>query len=181
VYTEFEKDVIAFGASCMGDMIQWLQQHVQEHSLVYFIALYIGGGKPVALLTAKMCGLNLFWLFPLVILMDAVQIPCFDYAYRHMFSNRRLRRAADYLQNRCNAITDITIFQKLRSWGPLGVLLLSMLPLKGGGIWSAVFLARLLGMPMALSFPLLISGSILISLLCVGLGDSVLRLWQLLA
>jgi uncharacterized membrane protein len=164
----------------MGELVQWLQQHIQEHSLLYFIALYILGGKPVALITAKVCGLDLAWLFPLVILMDAIQIPCFYYLYGHLFRYRGLSRMSNALQVKVELAAKKRPFQALNAFGPLGVLLLSMLPIKGGGIWSAVFLARLTGLPMKQSFPLLICGSILSSLVFVGLGDGLIRLWRLI-
>jgi len=165
----------------MGELVQWFQQHIQEHSLLYFIALYALGGKPAAIITAKLCGLDLSWLFPLVILMDAIQIPCFHFLYGRLFQYGTLQRLSTHLQAKFESGGDRGVLQALKTLGPLGVFLLSMLPIKGGGIWSAVFLARLIGLPLKTSFPILICGSLLSSLLLLGLGDGIIRLWRLIA
>jgi len=165
----------------MGTLVLWLQQHIHEHSLWYFIALYILGGKPVAILTAKLYGLNFALLFPLLLVMDAVQIPCFYYLYGCMFREERLRRVTHYLQRKGDAAKAGYLFPILEGLGPLGVLLLTMLPVKGGGIWSGVLLARLLGLPMNISFPLLLGGSILISLILIGVGDGLIGVWHMIS
>jgi len=56
-----------------------------------------------------------------------------------------------------------------------------MLPIKGGGMWSGVFLAHIIGVPKKKSYTLLMSGSILGSLMFVGVGDGLLRFWHLMA
>jgi len=80
----------------MGDSVVWLQQHLHEHSLLYFIALYTVGGRPVAILTASLFRLNLLLFFPLVVFMDTVQVPCFYYLYEHTFTSARLQRLSGY-------------------------------------------------------------------------------------
>lgn len=162
----------------MGDLISWLQQHYYEHSLACFIALYVVGGKPLALVTAKVSGLDLLWLLPLVILMDAVQIPCFYYLYERVFRNVRLLRFKDFLERKGEAARSRPVFAVLSALGPLGVVLVAMLPVKGGGIWSGVLLARLLDLPKRTSFLLLMGASIFISLILVGLGEAAVSLWR---
>jgi uncharacterized membrane protein len=58
--------------------------------------------------------------------------------------------------------------------------LLTMLPVKGGGMWSGVFLAHITGMPKKVSYPLLFVGSLLGSLMFLGLGDGLIRLYRLI-
>ena len=165
----------------MGDSVVWLQQHLHEHSLFYFIALYIVGGRPVAILTASLFRLNLLLFFPLVIFMDMLQVPCFYYLYEHTFTSERLQRLSGYFQRKGKVVRERRFFQRLQSFGHMGVLLLTMLPVKGGGMWSGVFLAHIIGMPKRRSYTLLLSGSILGSLLFVGVGDGLLRFWHWIA
>ena len=165
----------------MGDSVVWLQQHLHEHSLLYFIALYIVGGRPVAILTASLFRLNLLLFFPLVIFMDTVQIPCFYYLYEHTFTSARLQRLSGYFQRKGKVARERLFFQRLQAFGHVGVLLLTMLPMKGGGMWSGVFLAHIIGVPKKKSYTLLMSGSILGSLMFVGVGDGLLRFWHLMA
>jgi uncharacterized membrane protein len=56
-----------------------------------------------------------------------------------------------------------------------------MLPVKGGGMWSGVFLAHIIAMDKKTSYPLLIVGSLLGSLMFLGLGDGLIRLYHLIA
>ena len=165
----------------MGDSVVWLQQHLHEHSLLYFIALYTVGGRPVAILTASLFRLNLLLFFPLVVFMDTVQVPCFYYLYEHTFTSARLQRLSGYFQRKGKVAKERRFFQKLQAYGHVGVLLLTMLPLKGGGMWSGVFLAHIIGVPKKKSYTLLMSGSILGSLMFVGVGDGLLRFWHLMA
>ena len=165
----------------MGDSVVWLQQHIHEHSILYFIALYIVGGRPIALITASLFRLNLLLLFPLVVFMDTLQVPCFYYLYEHTFTSERLQRLSGYFQRKGKVAKERRFFQKLQGLGHLGVLLLTMLPVKGGGMWSGVFLAHIIGVPKQKSYTLLVSGSILGSLMFVGVGDGILRFWYLIA
>jgi uncharacterized membrane protein len=165
----------------MGDSVVWLQQHLHEHSLLYFIALYTVGGRPVAILTASLFRLNLLLFFPLVIFMDTVQVPCFYYLYEHTFTSARLQRLSGYFQRKGKVAKERRFFQRLQAFGHVGILLLTMLPMKGGGMWSGVFLAHIIGVPKKKSYTLLMSGSILGSLMFVGVGDGLLRLWHLMA
>ena len=165
----------------MGDSVVWLQQHLHEHSLLYFIALYIVGGRPVAILTASLFRLNLLLFFPLVVFMDTLQVPCFYYLYEHTFTSARLQRLSGYFQRKGKVAKKRRFFQKLQAFGHMGVLLLTMLPMKGGGMWSGVFLAHIIGVPKKKSYALLMSGSILGSLMFVGVGDGLLRFWHLIA
>ncbi|HID31289.1 MAG TPA: hypothetical protein EYP19_15000 [Desulfobacterales bacterium] len=164
----------------MGDLILWLQCHFHDHRLLYFIALYIVGGRPVAILTARLFGLNLLWFFPLVVLMDTLQVPCFYYLYEHTFASGRLSRISTYFQRKAALARGRSFFHTLKALGQLGVVLLTILPIKGGGMWSGVFLAHVMGLRKTTSVPLLVGGSILGSLLFVGLGDSLVRLWHLI-
>jgi len=163
----------------MGDLILWLQRHFHDHHLLYFIALYIVGGRPVAIVTAKLFELNLLWFFPLVVFMDTLQVPCFYYLYEHTFTSGRLERLSNHFQRKGAAARRRRLFQALRALGQMGVVLLTMVPIKGGGMWSGVLLAHVMGLRKKTSFPLLVGGSILGSLLFVGLGDCLIRLWHL--
>ena len=165
----------------MADVLVWLREHIHEHSLLYFMAIYIGGGRPVAILTARLAGFNMLLFFPLVVFMDTLQIPCFYFLYDHTFTNGRLQRFTGYLHRRGESAEKQGTFQRLRSLGGLGVLVLTVLPVKGGGMWSGVLLAHLIQLPKRTSLPLLVSGSVAGSLIFVGIGDAILRLWHLVA
>ncbi len=112
--------------------------------------------------------------------MDTLQIPCFYYLYEHTFTSERLQRLRKHFQRKGDATKERHFFQRFKTLGHAGVVLLTMLPVKGGGMWSGVFLAHIIGLPKKTSFSLLISGSILGSLMFVGIGDGLIRLWHLI-
>ena len=169
------------GVELMGDSVLWLQQHLHEHSLLYFIALYVVGGRPVAILTASFFRLNMLFFFPLVVFMDILQVPCFYYLYEHTFTSKRLKGLSNYFQKKGEVAKDRGIFKRLKALGSVGVVLLTMLPVKGGGMWSGVFLAHIIAMPKKTSYTWLIAGSLLGSLMFLGLGDGLIRLYHLIA
>jgi uncharacterized membrane protein len=70
------------------------------------------------------------------------------------------------------------LFQWLRSLGMPGIIVISMLPLKGCGILSGFILSRLLLMSKTMAYTLLIIGSILGCLILFGLGEMVMQIWE---
>ena len=71
------------------------------------------------------------------------------------------------------------VFNWATVMGVPGVIVITMLPLKGCGMWSGVLLSKLLGLPKTTGYLLLISGSILGCGIVFGLGEAVLELWTL--
>jgi uncharacterized membrane protein len=65
--------------------------------------------------------------------------------------------------------------------GTPGVVSITMLPLKGCGMWSGVLLSKLLRLPKQTGYPLLIVGSILGCILIFGVGEALLQLKNLFA
>jgi len=55
------------------------------------------------------------------------------------------------------------------------VITITMLPLKGCGMWSGVFLSKILKLRKVMSYPLLITGSVLGCLLILGVGEAILK------
>lgn len=162
----------------MEHLIYWLCDHIGEHHLFYFIVLYAIGGKPTAILTARFLGLNLTLLVPLVIIMDAAQIPCFYYLYGHAFRHPRLMRFSEWVQQKASPGENARGTVVLKSLGRAGLVAFTMVPCKGFGLWSGVFFARVMGLPIRTGFPLLITGSILACLLFVGIGEGMVQLWR---
>jgi hypothetical protein len=162
----------------MGDIVVWLNQHFHEHHTLYFIGLYILGGKPTALITARLFGLNLPPLISLVIVMDAVQIPFFYFLYGHVFNYGPLSRLSDRLQVAAQSCGTGPLSVFIQSFKRVGLVLFTVIPCKGFGLWTGVFFARLMGLSMREGFPLLIAGTILACLMYAGLGEALMFLWE---
>jgi uncharacterized membrane protein len=63
--------------------------------------------------------------------------------------------------------------------GTPGVVAITLLPLKGCGIWSGVLLSKLLRLPKQISYPLLIVGSSSGCIFLFGVGEAILQLKDL--
>ena len=65
----------------MMDAILYLKNNLADNFAVYFIPLYILGGRPAAILSAQLLGYKIFLLLPTVVLLDTLQIPLFYHLY----------------------------------------------------------------------------------------------------
>jgi hypothetical protein len=71
----------------MLDTILFLKNNLADHFVFYFIPLYILGGRPAAILSAQFLGRKIFFLVPVVVMLDTIQIPLFYHLY-HAVSTR---------------------------------------------------------------------------------------------
>ena len=159
----------------MSDIVLFLKNNLSENFTVYFIPLYILGGRPVALLSGQFLGLKIFFLLPVVVLLDTLQIPFFYYLYDTISNSRILRKLYDRAEKKEAYIRKSRVFQWVQVLGTAGVITITLLPLKGCGMWSGVLLSKLLKLPKLISYPLLITGSLLGCLLILGAGEVILQ------
>ena len=65
----------------MHDTLLFLKNNLSDHFGLYFIPLYILGGRPAAILSAQLLGLKIAILLPVVVLLDTLQVPFFFHLY----------------------------------------------------------------------------------------------------
>ena len=65
----------------MMDLVLFLKNNLADHFVIYFIPLYIVGGRPIAILSAQFLGYRVSFLLPVVVMLDTLQIPLFYYLY----------------------------------------------------------------------------------------------------
>ena len=65
----------------MLDTVIFLKNNLADHFVIYFIPLYVLGGRPVALLSAQFLGFRITFLLPVVVMLDTLQIPLFYYVF----------------------------------------------------------------------------------------------------
>ena len=160
----------------MGETIHFIKAHLGDNFVLYFPLLYIFGGRPGAILSALAVNFSIYLVLPAVVIMDTFQIPMFHYIYgtvsRHSVVQKIIRRA----DRRKARLSGSRLMRYLSRLGPLGVVTITSLPLKGCGMWSGVLMARLLRLGQPKSYTLLIVGSVLGCLLLVGAGEALLLL-----
>ncbi len=164
----------------MLDAVTFLKNNLADHFVIYFIPLYILGGRPVAILSAQFLGLKIFFLLPVVVMLDTLQIPLFYYLYGTIAKRAFIRRLHERTKKKEKRLRESKVFHWIQLMGTPGVVAITMMPLKGCGMWSGVLFSRFLRLPKKSSYPLLILGSILGCILLFGVGEAILQLKDLL-
>lgn len=163
----------------MYDAIVFLKNNLADHFAIYFIPLYILGGRPVAILSAQFLGFRAFFLLPVVVMLDTLQVPLFYYLYGRISNGLFMQKLYKRITKKEQRLHKSKFFHWIQLMGTPGVVAISMLPLKGCGMWTGVLLSKLLRLPKQVSYPLLIAGSILGCILIYGMGEAVLQLKDL--
>jgi uncharacterized membrane protein len=165
----------------VSGMIRTLQAGFLQHPVGSFLILHGLGGRTASILAARLAGFNMAVYLPLAIVLDMIQVPLFFLLYEG--SGKRvlfLKRMGEWFQRKREGWAGSPFHQRLILLGQLGVVVMTLLPIKGGGMWSGVLLAHLLRLDRRRSYLLLLAGSVLGGLLLVGLSDLMLRFWHLL-
>lgn len=162
----------------MNDVVSYLHQNLAQHFAVYFVPFYILGGRPAAIIGALLLGYGAWWVVPLVVALDTLQVPVFFYLLDHLARRPWLRRLRATAARRQERLQSTALGRWVQVAGAPGVVLITLLPLKGCGMLSGVLLSRLLGLPRRSGYPLLIAGSLLGCLLLAGVAEGLLELWH---
>lgn len=163
----------------MIDLVIFLKNNLAEHFVIYFIPLYIVGGRSVAILSAQFLGYKASFLLPVVVLLDTLQIPLFYHLYGTISDSLLARKFSERTIKKGKNLSKSKLFRWMQVMGAPGVVAITTLPLKGCGMWSGVLLSRLLKFSKLTGYPLLIGGSILGCAFLLGLGEGILKLWIL--
>ena len=163
----------------MLEAVTFLKDNLADHFVIYFIPLYVLGGRPVAILSAQFLGFKIFFLLPVVVMLDTLQIPIFCYIYGTISNSALMRRLNERANKKEKRLRGSKFFSWMQVMGMPGVVAITMTPLKGCGMWSGVLLSEILKLPKKTSYPLLIVGSILGCVLIFGVGEAVLQLADL--
>ncbi len=160
----------------MEEIITSLRNNLADNFFIYFIPLYIVGGRPAAILSAQFLGYKMLFLLPVVVLLDTLQIPIFYHIYGTVSKQAFVQKLYNRSQKKGKSLRRTKFFHWMQLIGVPGVITITMVPVKGCGMWSGVLLSMLLGLPKHMSYPLLIFGSILGCAFLFGLGEALLTL-----
>lgn len=160
----------------MIDMVIYLKNNLADNFVIYFIPLYILGGRPVAILSAQFLGRKILFLLPVVVMLDTLQIPLFYHLYGTVSKRLFVQKFSQKSEKKEERLQQSKLFRRLQLLGTPGVIAITMLPLKGCGMWSGVLLAKILKLPKQTSYPLMITGSLLGCILVLGVGEAIIQL-----
>ena len=167
---------LGYYIKAMMDAVIYLKNNLADNFVVYFIPLYVLGGRPVVILSAQFLGRKILFLIPVVVMLDTLQIPIFYHLYGTASKSLLAQKFYHKYKKKEGLMQQSKFFQRLQLLGIPGVLAITMLPIKGCGMWSGVLLAKLLKLPKQTSYPLMIAGSLLGCILILGLGEAILQL-----
>jgi uncharacterized membrane protein len=164
----------------MGEIILFLKNNLAEHFVFYFIPLYYLGGRPIALISAQLLGHQPAFLLPVAILLDTIQIPIFYHLYGTISSSSLMQKLHQKGEKKEAVRRKGRLFRWLQTFGSSGVIVITMLPLKGCGMLSGFILSKLLRLSKIQGYLLLILGSILGCGMLLGIGEMILKGWEYL-
>ena len=127
----------------MSDALIFLKYNLDDHFVIYFIPLYILGGRPVAILSAQFLGFGIPLLLAVVVMLDTLQIPLFYYVFGTISKGPFMRKLHERGAKKEKSLRKSRYFPWIRLMGTPGVVAITMLPLKGCGMWSGVLLSKL--------------------------------------
>jgi len=113
---------------------------------------------------------NLWVVLPFILLLDAIQIPFYFYLYNMgTTSIRPLARFKAKLIAKSEKGAAGKLLGWARRYGVVGVFLVAALPFFGGGVWTGVLLAYVLGLKKIVSYSALLLGCLVgITILALG-------------
>ena len=160
----------------MLDVIAFLKNNLADHFVIYFIPLYILGGRPVAVLSAQFLGFKISFILPVVVMLDTLQIPLFYYLYGTVSDSVLVGKLRKRITKKEVNLKESKISRWMQLMGMPGVVAITMTPFKGCGMWSGVLLSKLIGLRKHTSYPLLMGGSLLGCIFLFGIGEVFLQL-----
>ncbi len=163
----------------MTEIVLYLKNNLADNFVLYFIPLYVVGGRPVAVLSAQLLGYTALFIVPVVVMLDTLQIPMFYYLYRALSERPLVRKLSERTKKKERKLHESRFFRWMQVMGAPGVVAITLLPMKGCGMWSGVLLSKLLKYPKPYSYFLLILGSALGCAVLLGIGECVMKLWGL--
>jgi uncharacterized membrane protein len=163
----------------MTELILFLKDNLAEHFVICFIPLYYLGGRPIALISAQLIGHKISFLLPVAVLLDTLQIPIFYHLYGSISNSAMIRKLSARRKQKEAKRQKTHLFQWVQTWGAPGVIVITILPLKGCGMLSGFILSKLLQLSKTRVYLLLILGSIIGCGILFGLGEIILKSWDL--
>lgn len=152
-----------------------------ELYILTFLLVHIFLGRKISVPYGLAIGLKIWWVALFALALDVVQIPFFYYIYEGGSKAEIVKRLKGRLLRREEDFKSSKLFKFAKKWGKVGAILVVALPFQGGGIWSGVMVAYLLGFSKREGYLLLTLGSITgIFILIVGFApiiEYLKRIW----
>lgn len=145
-----------------------------------FFLLYVFGSRVLFIPAGITMGIGKYVIFCLVFCLDMLQIPLYFYLYEKGTSRIRF---LNFLYSRMPTKQKLESSRLMRfaeSLGSFGVVLVAAMPAFGGGMWTSVLMAYLLGIERKRSILLLALGSFLGCVVVIYGFEGILHLFDLL-
>jgi uncharacterized membrane protein len=136
------------------------------------LAAYLAAGRLGVVAACLVAGVSPHKIFILVILIDVCQIPVYgiilEYSQWHKILPSRLQKwiknRSGKIQNRMEASS---LWNRVSRFQPLAIMAVSLLPLRGFGIFSACILSFMLNLNRVYATILIMGGSVIGTILSI--------------
>lgn len=160
-----------------SETLQYLQSLSQTHPVGVFILLHSLGGRTAALIGARLANFNMSYFLPLAVLLDMLQVPFYFYLYSAVGKRVGwLGKLQQWFKRKEEKWKSSPWGQKLLKQKGWGVFLVTLMPVKGGGMWTGVFFSYLLSLKKKESILILLGGSLTGCLFLAGLAEAAYKL-----
>ena len=148
----------------------------QGNLILLFTLIHFTLGRSFSVLFAIFNQMSVFLYFPLALAYDYVQIPVYgmllEQSSKKFFIIRWLTRKTDKVISNLN---EKPLLKKVMSFGSVGLILLSALPIRGFGILSASIVSFFLKKSRMEGTILLLTGSFIGILIIMGIAKGVFQ------
>lgn len=136
------------------------------------VAAYLAAGRTGSIATCLVFGITPLETLVIALLMDMVQMPFYGFlletSHRHIPLPERFRMWVNHRSQKIRErMEGKRYLKRLARYQPLAVMVVSTIPFRGFGVFSACVLAFMLGYGRLVAASLIISGSFIGSLLSI--------------
>jgi len=126
-----------------------------------FFFMHILLGRKISIPYMLAIGTNVHTLIVFAIVLDVLQIPVFEHLYTHTSNTGIMQRISARIEQRSRHLEKSRLVLWARKMGIAGIVVVSAMPIQGGGMWSGVLLTHVLKLRRAYTYGLLTLGSII--------------------
>lgn len=128
---------------------------------VTFFFIHILLGRKISIPYMLALGTDVHILIPAAITLDILQIPVFLHLYTHTTRIGIVQRITNRIEERSHHLEESRLVRWAKKMGIAGIVIVTAMPIQGGGMWSGVLLTHVLKLRTIYTYGLLTIGSII--------------------
>jgi len=139
--------------------------------ILTFFLIHVGLGRKISIPYWLAFGEDVYVVIGIAIFLDIVQIPVLEYLIAH--ATERLSPFLKKIKEKTPDIEHSRLVMWAKKVGPIGTIVITAMPLQGGGMWSGILLAHVFDLSRHIKYLFLSIGSV-IGCTLIGVGANQL-------